>query len=158
MYVGAFFGIQGTKSIWNVNFGKKIKNQTIWFLRVSRIWKILTSLFKSLLNYKLRQNIWNKIEKSSRIGQYEKSLLSTFRCFLTEILDTITEILGTISRVLLIAGGGKEEGIRNFDGEKFLPGDRNLRRCDFGDLNLFSKLKTAFCEYWTSIKIKINMT
>ena len=27
-----------------------------------------------------------------------------------------------------------------------------------GQFEPFSKLKTAFCEYWTSIKIKINMT
>ena len=63
----------------------KKKNQTIWLLRVSRIWKILTSLLKSLLNYKFRQNIWNKTEKSSQIEQYKKSLISTFQCFLTVI-------------------------------------------------------------------------
>ena len=28
----------------------------------------------------------------------------------------------------------------------------------FWQFEPFSKLKTAFCEYWTSIKIKINMT
>ena len=59
------------------------KYQTIWFLRLSRIWNILTSLFYSLLNYKLRQNIWNKKEKSSKIGQYKGSLISTFPFFLT---------------------------------------------------------------------------
>ena len=64
----------------------KKKSQAIWLLRVSRIWKILRSLFKSLLNYKLRQNIWNKIEKSSQIGQHNKSLISTFQCFLTVIV------------------------------------------------------------------------
>ena len=63
----------------------KKKNQTIRLLRITRIWKILTSLFKSLLNYKLRQNMWNKIEKSSKIGQYNKSLISTFQCFLIVI-------------------------------------------------------------------------
>ena len=29
------------------------------------------------------QNIWNKLEKSSRTGQDKKSLISTFACFLT---------------------------------------------------------------------------
>ena len=29
------------------------------------------------------QNIWNKLEKSSQIGQEKKSLMSTFACFLT---------------------------------------------------------------------------
>ena len=29
------------------------------------------------------QNIWNKIEKPSKIGQDKKSLISTFACFLT---------------------------------------------------------------------------
>ena len=38
----------------------------------------------------------------------------------------------------------------------FLPGEGNLS--DFDDSNLFLKLKTAFSEYWTSIKTKINMT
>ena len=69
-----------------------------------------------MLNYKLRQNIWSKIEKSSKIGKYKKSLISPFQCFLTEILDTITEILGTIFRVLLIAGrgaGGRGVGVGN---------------------------------------------
>ena len=29
------------------------------------------------------QNVWNKIEKSSKTGQDKKSLISTFACFLT---------------------------------------------------------------------------
>ena len=29
------------------------------------------------------QNIWNKIEKSSKTGQDKKSLISTFACVLT---------------------------------------------------------------------------
>ena len=32
-----------------------------------------------------RQNIWNKIEKSSKIGQDKKSLVSFFACFLNAI-------------------------------------------------------------------------
>ena len=33
--------------------------------------------------YNPGQNIWNKIEKSSKTGQGKKSLISTFACFLT---------------------------------------------------------------------------
>ena len=33
--------------------------------------------------YNPGQNIWNKIEKSSKTGQDKKSLISTFACFLT---------------------------------------------------------------------------
>ena len=35
------------------------------------------------MNYNPGQNIWNKIEKSSKTGQDKKSLISTFACFLT---------------------------------------------------------------------------
>ena len=40
--------------------------------------------------YNPGQNIWNKIEKSSKTGQIKKSLISKFACFLTifAILDT----------------------------------------------------------------------
>ena len=31
------------------------------------------------------QNIWNKIEKSCKIGYYKKGLISAFVCFLTAI-------------------------------------------------------------------------
>ena len=41
--------------------------------------------------------------------------------------------------------------------EMFLLGGVSLRRSDFDHSN-FSKLETAFCEYWISIKIKISMT
>ena len=58
---------------------KKISNNLI--PKTSMIWKILTSLFNSLLNYKLRRNIWNKIEKSSEIGMYKKSFISLFHVF-----------------------------------------------------------------------------
>ena len=37
------------------------------------------------LIYNPGQNIWNKIEKSSKTGQDKKSLISTFACFLTAI-------------------------------------------------------------------------
>ena len=43
------------------------------------------------------------------------------------------------------------------EGGIFLSSEGNLRQW-FQRLEPFSKLKTAFCEYWTSIKIKINMS
>ena len=58
-----------------------LNKESNWCLRLSRIWKILKSLFNSLLNYKSRQNIWSKIEKSSKVGQDKKILISTFPCF-----------------------------------------------------------------------------
>ena len=59
-----------------------LNKESNWCLRLSKIWKILTSLFNGLLNYKSRQNIWNKTEKSSKVGQNKKILISTFPCFL----------------------------------------------------------------------------
>ena len=43
-------------------------------------------------------------------------------------------------------------------GKIFLPGGENLKEEWFWQSELFSKLKTAFCAYWTSIQIKISMT
>ena len=129
-----------------INFKKN--NETIWFVKLT----------ERLVNFKLSQNIWNKIQKSSKIWQYKKSLISTIQCFLTVVakIQCLEEILDTISRVSQIAvkvGGGMGwGGNQNFYWENILPGEGNLRRSD-----LF-KAKTAFCEYWTSIKIKINMT
>ena len=40
----------------------------------------------------------------------------------------------------------------------FLLSSENLRSSDFDQSNLFSKIKKAFCEYWTSVKTKISMT
>ena len=37
------------------------------------------------LLYNPGQNMWNKIEKSSKTGQVKKSLISTFACFLSAI-------------------------------------------------------------------------
>ena len=45
----------------------------------------LKQVYNSFLNYNPGQNIWNKIEKSSKIGQNKKRLTSTFQCFLTVI-------------------------------------------------------------------------
>ena len=36
-----------------------------------------------IIFYNPGQNIWHKIEKSSKTGQDKKSLISTFACFLT---------------------------------------------------------------------------
>ena len=41
--------------------------------------------FCKSINYNLRQNVWNKVEKSSEIRQDKKIFLSTFACFLTVI-------------------------------------------------------------------------
>ena len=43
-------------------------------------------------------------------------------------------------------------------GENFWLGGGNLTRNYFDHLNLFSKLKTTFCKYGTSVIIKISMT
>ena len=40
----------------------------------------------------------------------------------------------------------------------FFTGWRELEEEWFWQFEPFSKLKTTFCEYWTAIKIKINMT
>ena len=49
-------------------------------------------------------------------------------------------------------------GVGHFTEGILLLDEGNLRRSDFDDSNRFQKLKAAFWEYWTSIKIKINMT
>ena len=67
-----------------------------------------------------------------------------------------------VSRVFQIAvrggGWGVIPRIGNFTGGDFLLGQRNPRRSVFWWYKPFSKLKTPFCEYWTSIEIKINLT
>ena len=47
-------------------------------------WKLVASRL-SLSTDKLRQNISNKIEKSSKTELEKKNLISTFACFLTAI-------------------------------------------------------------------------
>ena len=52
---------------------------------------------------------------------------------------------------------GEGIGIGNYtEGRVFLLGEGNLSEW-FCQVEPFSKLKKAFCEYWTSTKIKINM-
>ena len=62
---------------------------------------------------------------------------------------------------MVLRGGGKFPspwGIGNFvGGGKSFIGWWDLRRSDLDHSN-FLKLKTAFCEYWISIKVKISMT
>ena len=48
--------------------------------------------------------------------------------------------------------------IQNFTGGDFFTMWRKPEEEWFWGFKLFSKLKTAFCEYLSSIKIKINMT
>ena len=50
-------------------------------------------------------------------------------------------------------GGGE-----NFTGGDFFTGGKEPEEEWFWRFETFTKLKTAFCEYWKSIKIKINMT
>ena len=38
---------------------------------------------ENIASYNPMQDIWNKLEKSSKTGQDKKSLISTFACFLT---------------------------------------------------------------------------
>ena len=61
---------------------------------------------------------------------------------------------------------------KGWEGRKFTPSVGDLKFCQgnfliewwepeegwFWQFKPFSKLKTAFCEYWTSIKIKISTT
>ena len=53
------------------------------------------------------------------------------------------------------SGGG---GIRNIAGGNFFAGWWEPGEEWFWRFEPFSKLKTVFCKYWTSIKIKISMT
>ena len=47
---------------------------------------------KKLYIYNSGQNIWNRLEKSSKTGQDKRTLISTFTCFLTCFLTAITYI------------------------------------------------------------------
>ena len=68
----------------------------------------------------------------------------------------ITEKKKKNSRVfqIVVRGGG---GFRNFIWGDFFTRWRKPEEEWFWQFKPFSKLKTAFCEYWTSIKIKIKM-
>ena len=62
-----------------------------------------------------------------------------------------------------VKGGEKSpppcgDAIRNFTEWKFFTGWREPEEEWFWQFQPFSEWKTAFCEYWTSIKTKINMT
>ena len=43
----------------------------------------INDTLSSSFTYNPGQNIWSRIEKSSKTGQDKKSLISTFACFLT---------------------------------------------------------------------------
>ena len=49
-------------------------------------------------------------------------------------------------------------GLGNFTGGNFFTGWREPEEEWIWEFEPFSKLKAAFCEYWTSIRITINMT
>ena len=46
-------------------------------------------LFELNENQNPGQNIWNKLEKFSKIGQDKKSFIPTFACFLTAIATKV---------------------------------------------------------------------
>ena len=55
-----------------------------------------------------------------------------------------------VGRTVVGTGGGDapSAGLSEIlQGGIFLPGGENLRRSDFGNSHLFSKLKTVLCEY-----------
>ena len=56
---------------------------------ISRLFHVLAqfSSRKVKRNYNPGQNIWNKIEKFSKIGQGKESFISTFAYFLTAIAE-----------------------------------------------------------------------
>ena len=47
--------------------------------------KITIKFYMFELVYNPGQNIWNKMQQSSKTGQEKKSLVSIFACFLTAI-------------------------------------------------------------------------
>ena len=48
------------------------------------------------------------------------------------------------------------EKIGNSDGEEFLPGEGKLRRCDFGDSNLFQTKKQLSVNTEHQLKLKLT--
>ena len=59
---------------------------SVWgTVRVSRFNWLRSFTFDLNENCNQRQNIYNRIEKSSKIGQGKKSLISTCACFVTAI-------------------------------------------------------------------------
>ena len=138
-----------------INFKKN--NETIWFVKLT----------ERLVNFKLSQNIWNKIQKSSKIWQYKKSLISTIQCFLTVVakIQCLEEILDTISRVSQIAvkvGGGMGwGGIRTFTGKIFYRVKGTCGEVTFSKLKQLSvstehqlKSKLTWHKYANSMKLK----
>ena len=66
-----YFGPKGPcLGIWAQHFGKQMSD-------------LRSAPSKWSTHYNPGQNIWNKIEKSSKTGEDKKSLISTFACFLT---------------------------------------------------------------------------
>ena len=95
--------------------------------------------------------------------KWNSSFRNIYISLTTSLLTKLPDqhcVLFIKTRVFQIVARGGEDSLSGWESETllgriFLPGEGNLRRSDFGDSNLFS---IAFCEYWTSIKIKINMT
>ena len=85
--------------IWNFN-------AVTCFIFLLKIGQMLSSYRKFFKNWRLKetrpscdkkfscsdnhgQNIWNKIEKSSKIGQDKKSLISSFTCFFNYFFQSL---------------------------------------------------------------------
>ena len=64
------------------NLGRLISQNIVTKIQTE---KLTNNSHKQLGNYNPVKNIWNKIEKFSKIGQGNKSLISTFACFLTDM-------------------------------------------------------------------------
>ena len=62
-------------NISKIHFEKEIKHRNL-MLKTKQDSKDFNK-FNDFLNYKLTQNVWNKMEKSNKIGQNKKSLIST---------------------------------------------------------------------------------
>ena len=77
-----FFNPDSSKLAQEMLFSKK-KKKEFKFIQplASAMFMLRECLIKSI--YNPRKNVWDKIEKSSKIGQDKKSWISPFRCFLT---------------------------------------------------------------------------
>ena len=85
-----------------------------------------------------------------------KKILSIKKLNLIWNKQTHFNKLGSLPRVFQIVLTGR--GMRNLPGKGGSTGWQESNKKWFWPLELFLKLKTTFCKYWTLIKIKISMT
>ena len=83
LIIGKCFLIQILVNWLKKCYFQKKKKKEFKFIQplASAMFMLRECLIKSI--YNPRKNVWNKIEKSSKIGQDKKSWISPFRCFLT---------------------------------------------------------------------------